>query len=214
MTLLKEKSSRASRSGRRNGRMSEDEFVRWVMSNELARAEWVDGEVEMMAPISGEHSDLGLWLLSVLSVYTREKDLGLVRGSEFMVRLAFQKSRRVPDVLFVTKRRLNQFRPNHLEGAPDLIMEVVSPESVARDWREKYQEYEKAGVREYWIVDPNTKRVEAYFLDKSKRYRRIDPKDQIIYSKVIKGFCLRIDWLWSETRPSVLVALKQLGVTG
>lgn len=52
-------------------------------------------------------------------------------------------------------------------------MEIVSPDSVARDWREKYFEYQRAGVREYWVLDPLVPTIEAYTLGKSGDYHRI-----------------------------------------
>src|SRR5689334_5852090 len=67
-------------------RMTEEQFVAWAMAQEDVRVEWVDGEVVQMAPVSGEHSDLSLWLLHVVDLYVRERNLGLVRGTEFMTR--------------------------------------------------------------------------------------------------------------------------------
>src|SRR5437763_6718015 len=116
-------------------RMTEREFVEWVDSN--TRAEWVDGEVIMMSPVSSKHDNLQWWLRSLLQLFVDERDLGQVKGPDFMVRLPRQRRRRTPDVLFIAASRAKIIETNHVEGAPDLIMEVVSPDSVSRDWRDK-----------------------------------------------------------------------------
>jgi Uma2 family endonuclease len=190
-------------------RMTEAEFVAWA--DEDVRAEWVDGDVIIMSPVSDEHASLVMWLLSVTAVCVEEHDLGIVRGSEFTARFAKLARRRVPDLMFIDKSRRDQLQPNHYDGAPDLIMEVVSPDSLSRDWREKYLEYEKAGVREYWIIDPLSRRAEAYALT-GRKYRRIEEKSGVIRSTVIRGFWLKTAWLWPDKRPAVLKTLRELGV--
>lgn len=190
--------------------MTEREFVTWISGN--TRAEWADGEVIMMAPASFEHVQLVLWLSSLLRHLAEAGDLGEVLTTEFLVRLPRQRRRRMPDILFVAQAHLDRIRPNHLEGAPDLVMEVVSPDSVARDWREKYHEYEKAGVSEYWIVDPSAKRLEAYGLDRMGKYRLIEEKDGKVHSTVLKGLYVKPAWLWKRPLPKGLKVLRELGI--
>jgi Uma2 family endonuclease len=102
-------------------------------------------------------------------------------------------------------------RPHHVEGAPDLIIEIVSPESEARDWREKYLEYQAAGVREYWVIDPMSGYLEAYAL-RQKRYRLIVEKSGKIHSTVLKGFYIRPAWLFGKKLSKVARALRELRV--
>jgi len=187
--------------------MSEEEFVEWC--GPKPRAEWVEGEVLFMAPVSFRHADLSAWLLSIIRMYARRKDLGVAVGGEFYVRLA--NRRRLPDVLFVSKSHLSLLKENHLEGPPDLIMEIVSPESESRDWREKYLEYQRAGVLEYWIIDPTSRRVEAYTLSGGK-YVAFVEQEGTLPSAAIPGFYLRPQWLWQDPLPSELDVLRELGV--
>jgi Uma2 family endonuclease len=191
-------------------RMSEEEFVEWC--DDQTRAEWVDGEVIVMAPVSDEQGDLQGWLISLLRFFIEHRDLGVLRGPESQVRLGLQRRRRTPDVLFVAKSRRDIIRRNHVEGAPDLIMEIAAPESLSRDWREKYLEYERAGVREYWVIDPMSKRVEAYTLA-TQGYVPTAESDGKIPSIVLPGFYLRPRWLWQESMPKVADALRELGVS-
>lgn len=191
-------------------KVSEEEFVAWC--DEDVKAEWVDGEVIVMSPSSFEHVTLDGWLLSVLRIFAEHHDLGAVAGPELQVRFANQRRRRVPDVLFVAKARRQVVHENHVEGAPDLIMEIVSPDSVSRDWRQKYQEYEAAGVREYWVLDPLSQSGEAYALSAENKYNSIEEHDGKVASTVLPGFYLRPAWLWQEPLPKVLDVLKELGV--
>jgi Uma2 family endonuclease len=190
--------------------MTEDEFVAWC--DEDIQAEWVDGEVIMHSPSSFRHVDLAGFLMMVLRGFVTHFDLGVVAGPEFQVRLGELRCRRVPDLFFVSKERLDRIQSNHFEGAPDLVMEIASPDSMARDWREKYWESRSAGVREYWIVDPMAQRVEAYRLAEDGEYAVIGHQEGRLASTVLPGFYLRPAWLWQETLPNPLAVLKELGV--
>lgn len=187
-------------------RLSEDEFVAWC--GEDTRAEWVDGEVIVMSPASWIHARLTRFLMSLLGDFADLKKLGEVVGVEFSVRL--NTKRRLPDVLFVANERLNNLHPKYLEGPPNLIIEVVSDDSVDRDWRTKYYEYEAAGVDEYWIVDPLYQRLEAYRLADGKAYQRIVPIEGKVASQVVAGFYLRNEWLWQQPLPTVPEVLSEL----
>jgi Uma2 family endonuclease len=98
----------------------------------------------------------------------------------------------------------------YVNGHPDVAMEIVSPESVARDYEKKRLQYEQAGVPEYWIIDEELRKVTLLCLDRTGRYRDVRPRKGVYYSQVLPGFWLRAEWLWQETRPSKADALKQL----
>lgn len=187
-------------------RMTEEEFVAWV--HEKTRAEWVDGEVIIMSPVSDRHADIQSWLNSVLRLWLEQHDLGSIRG-DVMVRLSKPRSRRVPDLYFFSKERAAQQRTNHFEGPPDAIFEIVSPDSTARDYRDKLKSYEASGVREYWIIDPLVNHMEANELFKG-RYRSLEQKGGAICSKVIKGFFLRPEWCQQTPLPKVADVLRDL----
>jgi len=189
-------------------RMTEEEFLAWA--DEDTRAEWVDGKVEMMSPVNSEHDSLVFWLRAVIQFYAEAKKLGEVHGSEFLSRLP--KRLRMPDVLFVRASRASIVGRMYVDGAPDLIVEVVSPDDPKRDYREKFAEYQSAGVREYWIVDPAKKQVQAFTLTRAKKFRPMEEADDGIHSKVLPGLRLKSQWLFAKPRPSALKILKDLGV--
>ncbi len=67
-----------------------------------------------------------------------------------------------PDLLFITKERLDIIGEEKIEGAPDLIMEILSPATAYYDLKPKFHVYEQSGVKEYWVVDPIEKSIEIF----------------------------------------------------
>ncbi len=188
------------------GPMTEEEFVAWC--DEDIKAEYVDGEVIVYTPVSRRHDALTWFLGRLLKLFIEGNDLGDVHGPEFQVRLR-AGLRRVPDLLFVAKERREIVQDAHVEGAPDLIVEIVSPDSEERDWREKYWEYEKAGVKEYWVIDPYSETMAMYRLG---GYRRVKLEEGVYRSEAVPGFWLRPEWLWQEPLPSVLEIAREMGI--
>ncbi|HYO10800.1 MAG TPA: Uma2 family endonuclease [Tepidisphaeraceae bacterium] len=192
-------------------RMTEAQFDAWC--GEDVRAEWVDGEVIVMSPANSRHNRLNLWLLGLLQAFVEHHDAGEIFGIEMQLRLSSRRSsRRNPDAVFVARARANLVEETYIDGAPDLVMEIVSPDSESRDWRDKYIEYEAAGVREYWVIDPASQRLEAYTLTRARKYRRLDESQGRLPSKVLRGFYLRPEWLWQSPLPKLATVLKELGV--
>jgi Uma2 family endonuclease len=188
-------------------RMTGKEFEAWC--REDVRAEWVNGEVILVPPANDEHDDLNVWLIALLRTFVEAKDLGAIR-TNILVRLPRQRRRRVPDLLFVAKARTDLLRLTYLDGAPDLAIEITSPDSVSRDVRDKYFDYEKAGVREYWIINPMVQRLEAHRLGRDKKYHPSADRQGRIASAVLRGFFLRPEWL--SSRPRLQIVLREWGV--
>jgi len=189
--------------------MTEEEFEAWC--DEDVKAEYVDGEVIVHSPLSTRHSDAVWFIGYLLKTIVQQHDLGRVLGPEVQVRLR-PGLRRVPDLLFVAKARADRIQPTLIEGAPDLIVEIVSPDSVERDWREKYLEYQTAGVGEYWVVDLEYQRMAAYWLDEQGHYQAAPVEEGVYRSQVLPGFWLRAEWLWQEPLPNELDVAREMGL--
>jgi Uma2 family endonuclease len=187
--------------------MTYDEFLAWADEDTLA--EWVDGKVVMTSPASAQHQYLAIFLATTLSTYVTVHDLGTVLTGPFQMKLA--RSGREPDVLFVAKEHLAQLQPTLLQGPADLVVEIVSDESVARDRGSKFEEYREAGIPEYWLLDPRIEQAEFYHLDERGRYQRAPVDEEGVYrSRVIPGLWLRVDWLWQQPLPSPTRALLEI----
>lgn len=120
---------------------------------------------------------------------------------------------REPDLLFVAQEHLDRLTETRLSGPADLVVEVISDESVARDRADKFYEYQAAGVTEYWIIDPRPgfERADFYVLDSTGRYRPVPiDADGRYRATVIAGFWLQVDWVLTPEPPEVLKALSQI----
>jgi Uma2 family endonuclease len=193
-----------------SGPMTEEEFLAWCP--EGVRAEWVDGRVVIMSPENARHDDLSGFLIAVMRIFARKRALGEIRGPNFSIRFGAKRRLRVPNLMFVAKERVNLVHPGYFEGAPDLAVEIVSPDSESRDRREKYQEYETAGVREYWVIDPRNQRMEVYGLSTDGTFQVIAEREGRVESAVLPGFFLKPAWLWQDPLPDELDVLGEMGV--
>ncbi len=188
-------------------RMTYEEFLAWADEDTLA--EWVDGEVVMYSPASRKHQNIADFLTVILRTFVEARQLGVVLSAPFQMRLA--GSGREPDLMFVATEHLDRLRETHLDGPADLVVEVLSPESMGRDRGEKFYEYAQAGIPEYWLIDPEGEQAEFYVLGRPGRYRlEMAGAEGIYRSSVIPGFWLRVEWLWKT--PRVLDALRELGI--
>ena len=191
--------------------MSYEEYLAWA--DEDVHAEWVNGEVIVQMPPKQPHQITVAFVLHVLRQFIELFHLGRVLPAPFEMRAVTGGPARVPDLLFVAQDHLNRLTEARLNGPADLIVEVVSDDSVARDRADKFYEYQAAGIAEYWILDsrPGRSRVDFYVLDKQGRYQPVpvDP-DGRYHSTVLRGLWLQVDWLMTEEPPEVLQALAQI----
>jgi len=185
-----------------------DEYPDWLDGD--THAEWADGEVVMHSPASRRHNDVSRFLLVLISAYADQHQSGFVGFEPFQMKLDAVGSCRAPDILFVANEHLDRLQPALLDGPADLVVQVVSPDSGSRDRGEKYYEYDRAGVREYWLVDPERRRAEFYVLGADGAYTGGSVNADTVYrSSVLQGLWLRVGWLWQEPLPSVVGVLRE-----
>jgi Uma2 family endonuclease len=191
-------------------RVTYEEFLAWADEDTLA--EWVDGEVVMYSPASDRHQDIARFLTAVLSVFVETRDLGVIRPAPFQIKLGPDLPGREPDLLFVAVDHLDRLKETHLDGPADLVVEIVSPESAGRDRGDKFYEYARGGVPEYWLIDPEMEWAEFYQLEKERYRVAFSGKEGRYDARVLPGFWLRVEWLWQEPLPKVLDVLRELGL--
>ena len=93
-----------------------------------------------------------------------------------------------PDIILLLTESFSKMKENKIEGAPDLVMEVLSPSTAYYDLKHKKSIYEKNGVKEYWIVDPMEKTIEIFELQNGKFISNGElSKNEIAKSKLIIG---------------------------
>ena len=191
-------------------------FEAFLLRYNDAHAEWVDGEVLPKMPASVEHQDTSMFLLSVIVNWVAYYELGKVYHPPLLVKLPLPDNREVarePDIVVILNGNTGRFAEQYFDGAPDLIVEITSPASRHTDRTVKYEEYETAGVPEYWLIDPDRQYAEFFQRDEAGLYRVSFSGSEGVYrSRVLEGFWLQVAWLW--TRPPLWETLKTLGLSG
>lgn len=182
--------------------LTADDFLDWLSPER--QADLIDGEVFMHSPVSIRHADLLNFVDRLLVTYIDRKKLGFLYREVVAVRLA---SRNVflPDLVFVRQDRSPIIRESHIDGAPDLVVEVLSNRTADRDVGPKFSAYEEHGVTEYWVLDPETLAHRFYRRDGEILVEYADGAD-LIDSRTVPGFFLKREWLDPARLPSIAEA--------
>jgi Uma2 family endonuclease len=132
-----------------------------------------------------------------LKLFVREHQLGQVFTAPLEVHLAERTRPVQPDVLFIRAERLSMLGIQFIDGAPDLVVEVISPSSIRLDRHVKFDAYERAGVAEYWLADPKVRSVEIYVWSNGE-YALLGQYagDEMIESQVLAGLQIRASILF------------------
>ncbi len=132
-----------------------------------------------------------------LRTFVQERNLGEVHVAPLPVRLWPGKIRE-PDVFFISREHQDRLG-ERVCGVPDLIVEVLSPATRKTDRAEKFVEYAKAGVLEYWIVGPDARTVEAYALEEGA-YTLVGKwgAGETAHSKRLEGLEVRVDEIFKK----------------
>jgi Uma2 family endonuclease len=124
--------------------------------------EFVDGNIEVLEMPSERHQRMIIFLLGLLSGFVKPRGLGFVIIAPFKVKLRPSKFRE-PDLMFLFAENNHKRHEQFWDGA-DLVIEVVSPDDPNRDIVLKRQEYAKAGIREYWLVNSLNETITVFTL--------------------------------------------------
>lgn len=127
------------------------------------RHEIIDGDHYMTPSPSTTHQTVSKRLQHQLYTQVELAGLGLVFNAPCDVQLTDYDIVQ-PDLVVVLKDRTQMITPTKINGVPDLIVEILSPSTASNDTTLKKQLYERTGVAEYWIVDPDNQRLEQYRL--------------------------------------------------
>ena len=134
------------------------------------RYEIIDGDLCMTPAPSPRHQEISINLSGIVWNFLRTNPLGKVYASPVDVVFSQEPPQVVePDLVFVAAEHLSLITEKNLQGVPDLLVEILSPTTSLRDRREKLALYERVGVPEYWIVNPERNTVQVFRLS-GERY--------------------------------------------
>ncbi|MEP7143270.1 MAG: Uma2 family endonuclease [Ferruginibacter sp.] len=133
------------------------------------------------------HQELSLELSAAIFNEVKNADAGKCVAAPVDVFLdganAYQ-----PDILFITRENLGIIKDGKIRGAPDMIIEILSPASVKYDKIIKRAVYERNGVKEYFIIHPKTKEVIAYYLKNTKFEKQVSKNGKVKSGLLKKTF--------------------------
>ncbi len=161
------------------------------------RYEIIEGVLYVANAPSFDHQFAVSRALFYFQRLTIERDLGVVLTAPFEVHLSERSKPVQPDVFFIRKERQPTSGDRIFLGAPDLIVEVISPSSIRLDRHIKFDAYEQYGVAEYWLVDLKWRGVEVYTLSNGE-YALVGQYagDDVIESAVLVGLQIKANDLF------------------
>ena len=157
------------------------------------RYELHDGELIMVPAPNMAHQGISTILLRLIDTLVHLKKLGKVFHAP--TDIVFSDTEVVqPDLIFVSNERSHILTENNIRGAPDLIIEILSPSTAGRDRTFKRTLYERHGVKEYWMVDPSARNI-TVLLPGESGYEPtgIYGEGQTLTSPALPGFSLNLD---------------------
>jgi Uma2 family endonuclease len=123
--------------------------------------ELLNGELVAKSAPSPFHQRISGNIYFAMRLFATEHNLGEVLYAPIDVFLDEYNATQ-PDVLFLSREKQHLVTPDGVQGAPDLVVEIISPSSMKRDRGDKMKLYERCGIGEYWLVDARTRSVEVY----------------------------------------------------
>lgn len=169
------------------------------LPDDSKRYEIIEGVLYVANAPSIEHQFTVSEIHFQLKLFIRDKELGQVYTSPLEVHLSETTRPVQPDVLFIRAQHQPPPSTQFFEGAPDLIVEVISPSSIRLDRHIKFDAYEKSSVAEYWLADPKARLVEVYTLSNGE-YALLGQytNDELIESQVLAGLQIKTSTLFQS----------------
>ena len=156
------------------------------------RHEIIDGNHYATPAPKTKHQAISLVVLTRLHLFVKDHKLGDVFTAPFDVILSDEDIVQ-PDIIFISAARSNIITEENIQGAPDLVIEILSESTRKRDEIIKRKLYERCGVREYWIIDPELETLKVFRLAENKFGRASELSNEasdVITTELLPGFKL------------------------
>ncbi len=170
--------------------------------------ELVDGVVVEKTGVQLNHEQCSRWLYQVMGVYVQEKGLGEMLGSRIMVKTD-DFGGRMPDLLFVRQERGDIVQQKAVYGAPDLVIEIASPNDYPADFRALEADYFRLGVPEFVLVHLHKQEIRIMRRG-DEGYTESIVKEGPVTFAALPDLTLQAEWILREPRPAVRATLNAL----
>jgi Uma2 family endonuclease len=173
--------------------------------------EWYEGYVIRMAGIDERHDALTNFFTVFFEMYLDLTGGGRALRDPMVMRTSADLPVRAPDIQVLLPGNLHFIKQNEFAGPADLVIEVISPGSERTDRIEKFNEYERAGIPEYWLLDHRHQEALFYQLNTEGHYQRINPDENNIYhSVVLKELSFEVALLWRDELPKGMEIVRMV----
>lgn len=178
------------------------------LEDEDTKAELIDGVMIVHSPATIMHDNVSGFLRALMSFFVDVRGLGIVLGPDSLIHLATCR-KFAPDIFFIRRERVPTPLPKECEGAPDLVVEVLSPSNRNEDLHDKRHAYRDAGVGEIWFVDEDDQKI---IIDRKREdgYAEDIVSEGKAASTVLDGFWVNAAWLWAEPLPNRMSCLQEI----
>ena len=157
------------------------------------RYELLDGDLVTIATPGELHQSVSAQLGWRLVQFASENNSGQVYHAPFDVVLSDTDVVQ-PDLLYVSNERTHIITPENIQGAPDLVVEILSPSTATRDRTFKRTLYARHGVKEYWMVDTSAKDITVLLLgDRGFEVMDVYGESEALTSPTLRGFRFNLD---------------------
>ena len=168
------------------------------LSEDDSHYELINGEVVDMGNSGMEHGNISAYLCGLIELYARPKKLGVTCDSSTAFSLK-SGNKRSPDISFISKDRLlglKRLPKGYFQGAPDLAVEVISPNNTFEELHQKIVEYFENGCRLVWVIHPDEKSILVYH--KPQPDKLLQSTDHLDGENILPGFTLAVADLFIE----------------
>jgi Uma2 family endonuclease len=163
--------------------------------------EWDNGELIKMSPATNQHNIVLIFLTYLFGAYFRYRPVGIFQIAPFLMRVDSIGLKREPDMQIILNDNPGQFTETAMLGPADICIEIVSPESMDRDYGTKLRLYEQAGVKEYWVLDYIRTSTHFYRLNDEGLYILQSPEGGVYETPLLPGLRIDIAALWTPKLP-------------
>jgi Uma2 family endonuclease len=173
------------------------------------RTEWLMGYVIDLMTNVPKHNIIQYLLTYLFGTFMAYRSPGaMVLPAGVSMYLGDDKPAREPDLIILLPEHTARITESHLDGTGDIVVEIVSKESRHRDRVKKLQEYEAAGIPEYWLIDPLMTDAKVYVLQNGSYVIHPTDKQGRLQSVVLPGFVVHPELFWREKSPETLELIQ------
>lgn len=176
------------------------DFLEYDFSEAELKEYWhelINGEIMRRNFPNIKHQSASANLFAKLYTFITERKLGKIFHPPTGVILS-ENDWVLPDLVFIANKNAHLIKDEGIFGAPDLIVEIISPSTLKDDRNDKKDLYQAAGVSEYWIIDPNNQSVEVFeLIKKSFKIYSFAYNEGIIKSKILQDLNLDVKDLFN-----------------